>query len=194
MAVTDLKLEKLATARYAPRVKKEGIGHAFRQIGVFSGDGLPSHSHLSAVRPALPRPSQSAALQLSRSIPQYGFCATDLSRESTGHRGLSPCSTKQAVLHRYKKQHFPKYPGQCQQSARLAYLCRVRWNPRARPLYSRTKVRFPSPIMPPSSCCKSPNRLLKACCPRKIDEAVRYCKNQSRTDLPRSSTDIALGR
>jgi hypothetical protein len=61
MAVTDLKREKLETARYAIGIREEGIAHAFRQIRVFSGDGPPSHSHLSAVRQALPRLSQSSA-------------------------------------------------------------------------------------------------------------------------------------
>ena len=127
IGVIDLKVAKAGFGRYAAGTTQEGISHAFRQTGFLTGDGLSPASYLSTVRPALSWASQGAPLHLSRSIPHYGFCPTDLSRKPARHRGLPACTTKQVVSHWDSEQPFPQYTGRKNGrsglDACLEYLC-----------------------------------------------------------------------
>jgi len=59
MPVVDLKFEKRFASRYAPGKNQKVVADAFRETGFQPGHGLPSPTHVSRLRPTLPRPPQS---------------------------------------------------------------------------------------------------------------------------------------
>ena len=113
----------------------------FGQTGV-----LASHRALAAydvwpLRGTLWRYVQGQKFFLSRPIPLYGFCSTDLSRKLARHRSVPARATAQALSHGHQEPGVPQYSGRCQRESRLAHLrrlCPVAHCHRPPSLYHRT--------------------------------------------------------
>lgn len=99
--------------------------YVHRKSHIYSSNGTPADAHIPALRSTLSRQPQNKNIFLSRSISLHGICPAYLSGKPSGHRGLSPRTTKQALPHGYPRRHIPQHFSQCQQGSRLAYLCRL---------------------------------------------------------------------
>src|SRR6516162_8203916 len=143
-----------------------------------SAHGVRSHLPVSAVRRSLPRQSLRQRFLLLGSVPLFGFCSADLSRQSPRHRNLPARSTTQALSHGFSRSRFSRDARRCQRESRLAYLPRLcssaDWHgPRAVPRrFFRSRIvrdclrfrldhhRFVSvavslgPVSPPQECGK----------------------------------------
>ncbi len=129
MPVTDLNFD---ARRRQPLPQICGwrlTAHVHRQTRL-----LPSHrahavAHLPRVRAALRRQPQGQVVYLSRSVPLHGIRTTHRPREPAGYRGLPSRPAQEALPHGDPRWDLAQYPGQCQQGARLAHLCRLRPSP-----------------------------------------------------------------
>ena len=110
--VSDLKLDRL----FWRRVLRKNYFFASYRIH-------PS----AAVRPvcgALSWQLQSQSVFVLGSVFVHDFCATNLSRESARHRGLSSRALRSTIPSRLPQSCLSQYIGRCQRSARLAHLRR----------------------------------------------------------------------
>ena len=110
--VSDLKLDPL----FWRRVLRKNYFFASYRIH-------PS----AAVRPvcgALSRQLQGQSVFVLGSVFVHGLCATNLSRESALHRGLSSRALRSTIPSRLPQPCLSQYIGRCQRSARLAHLRR----------------------------------------------------------------------
>src|SRR5262245_32738580 len=89
-------------------------------------NGLSSYLRVSPLRRTLPRQLQTQELLLLGSISVHGLRATDLSREPARYRSLSACESNQALSSGHSRSRFTQYACECQLSARLAHLRRLR--------------------------------------------------------------------
>ncbi len=96
------------------------------QSRLFSSHGTFTMAYISSLCSTLSRRPQDSILFLSRSVSMHGICPVNLPRKPTRYRGLLTCSTQQVVSHGHSRRHLPKHPVECQQSQRLAHLCRFR--------------------------------------------------------------------
>src|ERR1035437_6448907 len=106
-----------------------GVSDAFGEIDICAAHGTPSGEDLGAMRGALSGQPQDPELHLSGSISVHGVCATELSRESAGHRSLLALADTDALPHGYPRSGLAQYAGQCERHPRLADLCRLRAAP-----------------------------------------------------------------
>lgn len=118
MAVIDLKIH----LSYPPGSLQEEIADVHRQTHFFSDNGLSSYPYLPTLCSKIPRQPQDQIVHLSRSIPLYGICPTNLSRKSQGYRSVSSRTTEQTLSHGHSEQCVSKHIGPRQQSTRLAHL------------------------------------------------------------------------
>src|ERR1035441_10605969 len=95
-----------------------GVSDAFGEIDICAAHGTPSGEDLGAMRGALSGQPQDPELHLSGSISVHGVCATELSRESAGHRSLLALADREALPHGYPRSGLAQYAGQCERHPR----------------------------------------------------------------------------
>src|ERR1700678_3011672 len=86
-------------------------------------DGVLAARGISALRQALSRGSQAAAVLLLGSVVVHGLCTADSSRESARYRSLFARLTRQALPSRNSRNRFALDVGGCQLEPRLACVC-----------------------------------------------------------------------
>jgi hypothetical protein len=126
MGVTDLNCSSI-------HIKPDPSSHFLEQriyvhgqSRLLSSHGTSTAAYLSSLRSTLSGQSQNSFFFLPRSVSMYGICPVDLPGKPTRHRSLFACSTKQALPHGHSRRHLPQHSVECQQSQRLAHLCRLR--------------------------------------------------------------------
>lgn len=105
---------------------QRGSKNEYRQDRFFSSSQPVTHSPFTSVHRPLSRQPQGQTFQLLRPIPLHGICSTYFSGKFARYRSLSSGSKKQTLPYGCSWWHIQKYSGKCQQSSRLAHLCRFR--------------------------------------------------------------------
>ncbi len=100
-----------------------GPYRVFWKSRLLSSNGVSSSPCLSSMRGSLRRQLQSQAVHLSGSVLLHGICPDHVQGELTRYRSMSPGTAWQALPYGNQRASFPKYPGQREQSQRLAHLC-----------------------------------------------------------------------
>src|SRR5262245_49990096 len=89
-----------------------GTTYESRQARVCAGDEASAANNLSAVCGPLSGRAQGQNILLPGSVPVYGLCTTDLSREPTRSRDLSASPTFQTLPSRNSIRGGTQHPGQ----------------------------------------------------------------------------------
>lgn len=105
------------------------MADVYRKNSFCSTDEFSTNARFSQVCTAIPRQLQGAKVFMPGSIPVYGICSADLSRESARYRSLSACCTPKALPHGYSRKSCSKHSGRRQRKKRLAYLRGFRSSP-----------------------------------------------------------------
>ena len=121
---------------------QRGSKNEYRQNRLCSSSQPITHSPFAPVHLPLSWQPQGQAFQLLRPIPVHGIRSTHFSGKFARYRSLSSGSKKQTLPYGYSWWHIQKYAGKCQQSSRLAYLCRFRSSPYQQGTGTLQKRRF----------------------------------------------------
>jgi len=104
--------------------KRGGLNYVHWKNNILPINGASSAPRLSQVCGSLSGRFQSQGIHLSRPVSLHGLCPTYVSREPERYRSLSSSSEEQVVSYGNSLFRFPQQPGACQQSPRLADICR----------------------------------------------------------------------
>src|SRR3989339_1112499 len=104
---------------------KKGASYEHGKNYFLSSDGIPASLRIPQMCSTISRRLQGAKLFLRGSTSLYGFRAIDLSRKLTRYRIVSAIHAAETLSHRFPWFNIQKHISRCQQSARLAYLCRL---------------------------------------------------------------------
>src|SRR3989339_786790 len=121
-----LLIDFISTPCYYDVLTSKGASYEHGQNYFFSSDGIPASLRIPQMRPALSRRLQGAKFFVPGSIFMHGLRATDISRKFTRHRILPAIHADETLSHGFSRFNIKKHISRCQQSARLAYLCRPR--------------------------------------------------------------------
>src|SRR6267143_1523508 len=109
-----------------PRLMRKEMADECWQIDLLTTNGLSSCVRISAVRRTLSGRLQAQEFLLLGPVSLHGLCPTNLSRKFARYRSLSARQSNQALPHGNPWSCLTQYIGECQLSARLAYLFRLR--------------------------------------------------------------------
>src|SRR3990167_8933112 len=104
----------------------KGASNEHGQNDFFSSHGIPAYLRIPQMRPALSGRLQGAKFFVHGSIFMHGLCAINLPRKFARYRILSAVHAAETLPHGHPWPGLPQHVSQRQQSARLAYLCRLR--------------------------------------------------------------------
>ena len=105
-------------------VSSKGAANERRKNCFRPGYGILANVRIPQMCRAIPWRLQGVELYLPRPISMHGFCAIDISRKSSRYPGLLALKAKQTVSHEHPRKSITQYSVECQQSARMAHLCR----------------------------------------------------------------------
>src|SRR4030067_2774869 len=105
------------------------VAHVSSPTGLCPTHGVSAEVRFSTVRPMLQRAIQDQKLFLLGSIPLYGLCAVNISREPSRYRSLSSVGPAQSLPYGLPWKSLPQYPRSSQRGPGLAHLCRLCPNP-----------------------------------------------------------------
>src|SRR3989338_10311316 len=104
----------------------KGASNEHGQNNFFSSYGILASLRIPQMRPALSGRLQGAKFFVHGSIFMHGFFAINLPRKFARYRILSAVHAAETLPHGHPRPGLPQHISQRQQSARLAYLCRLR--------------------------------------------------------------------
>ena len=106
--------------------ERKEIAYEYRKNHFLSTDGLSTKLRISKMRGVLSRQLQSQKFFMLGPVSLHGFCATDLSGESSGYPGMPSCDPRKIISYGHPRQSVTQHSGQCQQRSGLAHLRRFR--------------------------------------------------------------------
>jgi len=122
----NLLIDLNSIACYFGVPTNKGASNEHGQNDFFSSHGIPAYLRIPQMRPALSGRLQGAKFFVHGSIFMHGLCAINLPRKFARYRILPAVHAAETLPHGHPRPGLPQHISQRQQSARLAYLCRLR--------------------------------------------------------------------